>query len=117
MNFDQMLPSNTSVNALGQQWMTSMIQVAEIATATQQKLAGQQIAAMEANVAAMTKVAGVMSKEGQPADVYTAQVEAAKTLGEELMSVAREAWETQSETNEKIAAVWSKPADKPAKAK
>ena len=84
---------------------------------TGQKVTGQQLAAMQANVAAFGKVADAYSKEAKPAEVYAAHVEATKTLTGELMGVAREAWEMQSETSEKLAAIWAVPAPKARAAK
>ena len=119
MNLDQMMPNADTFKTFNEQFMGSFVKIAELTTATQQKYAGQQMAAMQANVAAMAKMADAYSGEAKPADVYAAHVEVAKTLSEELMTVARESWETQSETSEKMAAIWSAPIAKarPAKAK
>ena len=117
MNFDQMLPNAANLKDFNEQFMGSFVKMAELTTATQQKVAGQQLAAVQANVAAFSKVADAYSKEAKPADVYADQVEATKTLTEELMGVAREAWEVQSETSEKLAAIWGVAAPKARAAK
>ena len=117
MNFDHMLPNAANLKDFNEQFMGSFVKMAELTTATQQKVTGQQLAAMQANVAAFSKVADAYSKEAKPADVYAAHVEATKTLTGELMGVAREAWEMQSETSEKLAAIWAVPAPKARAAK
>lgn len=116
MNFEQLLPNTDSFKTVNEHMLSSFVKAAELTVATQQKLASQQVAAMQANVAALSKMASVYTSEAKPADLYAAHVEASKTLSEELLSVAREAWETQSEASEKLTAIWSAPAPTKARA-
>ena len=66
MNFDQMLPNAANLKDFNEQFMGSFVKMAELTTATQQKVAGQQLAAMQTNVAAFSKLL-MYSKEAKPA--------------------------------------------------
>ena len=112
MNIESMLPNAGKMTEMNQQFLTSMVKMGEIVTESQRKLAGQQSAAIEANMAAFTKMVDALSGSDKPADVYAAQVEVAQAWGEEIMGVAKEAWEAQVEARDKVAAVWTETADK-----
>ena len=112
MNIESMLPSASKMTEFNQQMFSSVIKVTEIATDAQRKFASHQVAAMEANLSALNKMANVGSASDKPADAYAAQVEAAQALGQDLMGVAKEAWDVQVEARDKIAAMVSEGAEK-----
>ena len=112
MNFENMLPNAGKMNEMNQQLFTSMIKVGEIVTESHGKLVGKQTAAMEANMAAFTKIVDAMTANEKPADFYAKQVEVAQAWGEEMMGMAKEAWEVQVETRDKVAAVLTDTAEK-----
>jgi hypothetical protein len=111
MNIESMLPSAGKMSDFNQQMLTSMVKFTEIATEAQRKFATQQVSAMEANLSALNKMANVMSAGDKPTDAYAAQVEAAQALGQDLMGIAKDAWEVQVETRDKVAALLTEGAE------
>ena len=111
MNIESMLPSAGKMSDFNQQMLTSMVKFTEIATEAQRKFATQQVSAMEANLSALNKMANVMSAGDKPTDAYAARVEAAQALGQDLMGIAKDAWEVQVETRDKVAALLTEGAE------
>ena len=79
MNFENMLPNAGKMNEMNQQMFTSMIKVGEIVTESHSKLVGKQTAAMEANMAAFTKI--VRSKRWRTSSCTNSRMPSTSNIG------------------------------------
>ncbi|MEM7404014.1 MAG: phasin family protein [Pseudomonadota bacterium] len=111
MTFENMLPNAEKLTAMNKQMLDSVVKFGEIATDTHRKMATKQIAVLEANMSAFSKMVESMGALDKPADAYAQQLETAQSLGQELLSVAKETWEVQVEARDQLAALVTESAE------
>lgn len=109
--FENMMPGMDKMAEYNKQWMASFAQASEIAADAQRKLANQQMAAFEGQLNAATRLMDAVIEGKKPAELYAMQVEMTQALGEEMMGYAKDAWELQVETRDKLAKLVSESAD------
>lgn len=109
--FDNMIPGMDKMAEYNKQWMASFAQVSEIAADAQRKMASQQMAAFEAQLNAATRVMDAVIEGKKPNELYAMQMEMGQALSEEMMGFAKDAWDVQLETRDKLAKLMSESAE------